>query len=136
VLPLGIREQAGVAQVPPAFVVDDGGLDVEMAGERGERGADVTPLRRGVQALQGGGDRPVGDHAAEEPGCLGVGEPGAGQEQGCREGGASHPGGLLLPRQEPGGPGGPEGGRDGVPARKREDPGRVEADGGRGAAAR
>jgi len=84
VLPLEVREQAGVVQVPAAFVVDGRGLGVEVAGERRQRGADIVPLRRGVQALQGGGDRPVDGHAAEEPGCFGMGEPGAGQEQGSR----------------------------------------------------
>jgi hypothetical protein len=64
VLPLCIREQAGVVQVPSAFVVDDGGLGVEVAGERGKRGAGVAPLRHGVQALQGDSDRPVGDHVS------------------------------------------------------------------------
>jgi hypothetical protein len=61
VLPLCIREQAGVVQVPSAFVVDDGGLGAEVAGERG---AGVAPLRHGVQALQGDRDRPVGDHVS------------------------------------------------------------------------
>lgn len=101
-----------------------------LPGERGQRGADITPLRRGVQALQSDSDRPVADHVAEEAGRFGMSEPGAGQEQGSREGRASHPGVALLPRQEPGGPRGPEDGGDRMPAGTGEGPGRFEMDGG------